>query len=183
MTIVVKCECGTVLKVPEEHAGKRGKCPGCGAILTIPAAEPQAPPPTPQEEVAAAQPETPTPAAPEKSQPAAPTEEAPAPPAPEDKATRTPPTAPPTDPDTALRRLRELEEQIPYTDEDELGSAKELALGLAAVPGLIADAAKDMITRLGKRLDDHAATVGEDDAHLKILREMHAIATTIVESK
>ena len=37
MPITVTCEgCGKTLKVKEELAGKRGKCPACGALLTIP---------------------------------------------------------------------------------------------------------------------------------------------------
>lgn len=56
MTITIKCECGKVLKVADEHAGKRGKCPACGAVLTIPSSG--------QEEAATAAPEpAPTPAA------------------------------------------------------------------------------------------------------------------------
>ncbi|KPJ57728.1 MAG: hypothetical protein AMS16_00925 [Planctomycetes bacterium DG_58] len=163
MPIVVTCECGKVLKVPEEHAGKRGKCPGCGKVITIPTAESQAPP----------SPERVAPAPPE----AQPTPEAPAP---EEKA---PPAPPPTDTASAIQRLKQLEEQIPYTDEDELGVAKELALGLAAIPGLFAEAANDMLTRLKGRLDEHAQTVGEDDPHVKILGEMLSIGTRVVEGK
>ncbi|GIW81826.1 MAG: hypothetical protein KatS3mg105_3633 [Gemmatales bacterium] len=40
MPIRVKCtnrECGKVLTVKDELAGKRGKCPACGKILSIPA--------------------------------------------------------------------------------------------------------------------------------------------------
>src|SRR5262249_29472534 len=39
--IPVKCEsCGRNLKVKDELAGKKGKCPGCGRVLPIPAAAP-----------------------------------------------------------------------------------------------------------------------------------------------
>jgi hypothetical protein len=41
MTMQVKCPngaCGKVLTVQEEYAGKKGKCPGCGNEMTIPAA-------------------------------------------------------------------------------------------------------------------------------------------------
>ncbi len=36
MTIVVNCACGKKLKAPEGGAGRRVKCPGCGAVLTLP---------------------------------------------------------------------------------------------------------------------------------------------------
>lgn len=36
MQIAVRCECGKVLRVGEEHAGKQGKCPGCGRMVHIP---------------------------------------------------------------------------------------------------------------------------------------------------
>ena len=35
MAITVTCQCGKTLKAKDESAGKRAKCPGCGAILTI----------------------------------------------------------------------------------------------------------------------------------------------------
>ena len=36
MPIPVKCECGRSMKVKDELAGKRGKCPSCGTMLLIP---------------------------------------------------------------------------------------------------------------------------------------------------
>lgn len=36
MPIQVVCTCGKVLKVPDNLAGKRGKCPRCGAVMRIP---------------------------------------------------------------------------------------------------------------------------------------------------
>lgn len=36
MSILVKCKCGKQLSVKPEMAGKKGKCPGCGALFTIP---------------------------------------------------------------------------------------------------------------------------------------------------
>lgn len=36
MSISVSCSCGKTLNVKDELAGKRGKCPKCGALLTIP---------------------------------------------------------------------------------------------------------------------------------------------------
>lgn len=39
MTISVTCPCGKQLRAKPEHAGKRAKCPGCGQVLMIPAAE------------------------------------------------------------------------------------------------------------------------------------------------
>lgn len=38
MTIKVRCTCGKSLKAPDNLAGKKGTCPGCGKQLTIPAA-------------------------------------------------------------------------------------------------------------------------------------------------
>jgi hypothetical protein len=37
MSIVVTCTCGKRLQVPDQLAGKRGKCAGCGNVLAIPA--------------------------------------------------------------------------------------------------------------------------------------------------
>jgi cell division protein FtsN len=39
MSIKIKCECGKTLKVSDEHAGKRGKCPSCGNTMLIPKPE------------------------------------------------------------------------------------------------------------------------------------------------
>ncbi len=36
MAIEVQCQCGRMLRVPEEHAGKQGKCPSCGSSVQIP---------------------------------------------------------------------------------------------------------------------------------------------------
>ena len=36
MVITFKCSCGKALKADEQNAGKRAKCPACGAVLTIP---------------------------------------------------------------------------------------------------------------------------------------------------
>lgn len=36
MSILVKCKCGKQLSVKPESAGKKGKCPGCGSLFTIP---------------------------------------------------------------------------------------------------------------------------------------------------
>lgn len=36
-TIDVKCwECGKITKVNAAHAGKKGKCPVCGKVITVP---------------------------------------------------------------------------------------------------------------------------------------------------
>jgi len=41
MAIVVSCgQCGKTLRVPDDAAGKQGKCPHCGALIRIPAPEP-----------------------------------------------------------------------------------------------------------------------------------------------
>ncbi|MDQ7780835.1 MAG: hypothetical protein RDV41_14155, partial [Planctomycetota bacterium] len=36
MAITVSCACGKVMSVPDSLAGKKGKCPGCQAVITIP---------------------------------------------------------------------------------------------------------------------------------------------------
>jgi hypothetical protein len=36
MTLQLVCECGNQLRVPEEHAGRRVKCPRCGASQVVP---------------------------------------------------------------------------------------------------------------------------------------------------
>jgi hypothetical protein len=36
MPISVTCDCGKILKVKEELAGRKGRCPACQAVLTIP---------------------------------------------------------------------------------------------------------------------------------------------------
>src|SRR4051812_10855318 len=50
MPIPVHCACGKTLNVPEKHAGKKGKCPACGAVVDIPSlsAAPPARPPAPR---------------------------------------------------------------------------------------------------------------------------------------
>jgi RsiW-degrading membrane proteinase PrsW (M82 family) len=45
MSIHIVCKCGKQFRVAEEHAGKKGRCPACGEILTIPA-QAAAPSPT-----------------------------------------------------------------------------------------------------------------------------------------
>jgi hypothetical protein len=41
MPITFDCSCGKVLRVPDEHAGKRVKCPACNTVGSVPAPEPQ----------------------------------------------------------------------------------------------------------------------------------------------
>lgn len=49
MPIEFACECGKQLKVADEHAGKRAKCPACKNPVTVPAAElPPVPSPSPE---------------------------------------------------------------------------------------------------------------------------------------
>lgn len=36
MTIRFNCACGTAMEVPDEFAGRRGKCPKCNSIVTVP---------------------------------------------------------------------------------------------------------------------------------------------------
>ena len=55
MSIRVKCKCGAEHAMPDDWAGKRGKCPNCGRILRVPRvrkqpAQAKAPPPEPDEE-------------------------------------------------------------------------------------------------------------------------------------
>ncbi len=42
MPLQIECSCGKRLRVREERAGKRVRCPGCGRALTVPEAEPSA---------------------------------------------------------------------------------------------------------------------------------------------
>lgn len=42
MPIRVQCQCGQSLNVPDQMAGKSGKCPKCSAVIKIPAASPAA---------------------------------------------------------------------------------------------------------------------------------------------
>lgn len=41
MPITFDCACGKTLRVPDQHAGKRVKCPACNGVATVPAAEPE----------------------------------------------------------------------------------------------------------------------------------------------
>ncbi|MCX7047565.1 MAG: hypothetical protein NTX50_19030 [Candidatus Sumerlaeota bacterium] len=48
MTIRFTCDCGKTFRVPDQFAGKTGRCPNCNALKTIPLQALQnAPPPTP----------------------------------------------------------------------------------------------------------------------------------------
>lgn len=40
MPITLNCPCGKSLRVPDEHAGKRVKCPACGGVAAVPKPEP-----------------------------------------------------------------------------------------------------------------------------------------------
>jgi hypothetical protein len=61
MPIPVRCACGKALNAPDALAGKKAKCPGCGAVLSIPAA--QGAPAQPAEKPAAPGPKPATPPA------------------------------------------------------------------------------------------------------------------------
>jgi len=37
--IEIACDCGKRIRVKDEHAGKKGKCPGCGNVVRIPMSE------------------------------------------------------------------------------------------------------------------------------------------------
>jgi hypothetical protein len=39
MPITLSCPCGKILRVADQHVGKRVKCPACQAISTVPAPE------------------------------------------------------------------------------------------------------------------------------------------------
>lgn len=58
MPIAVQCSCGQRLNVPDNLAGKQGKCPKCQQLIRIPAAQPAAPvaatPPAPRASAPAA---------------------------------------------------------------------------------------------------------------------------------
>jgi RsiW-degrading membrane proteinase PrsW (M82 family) len=47
MAILVTCACGKTLRVPDALAGKRGRCPACKTLLTIPDPAAAAPPAEP----------------------------------------------------------------------------------------------------------------------------------------
>ena len=65
MPLLIECACGKKLKVPDELAGKKLKCPGCAKVLTAAAPRPS-PPPVPlddvEEETAVTVPKPPPPA-------------------------------------------------------------------------------------------------------------------------
>ncbi|HAZ62146.1 MAG TPA: hypothetical protein DCZ72_00830 [Armatimonadetes bacterium] len=68
MVVVIECACGAKLKTTAAQAGKSGRCPKCGAIVTIPATPSAEPPPVeaaPQAAVAPATPPPPSAPAPE----------------------------------------------------------------------------------------------------------------------
>ncbi len=50
MPIRIKCSCGKVLRAPDDAAGKKAKCPGCGKVIAIPASEEPVPEEPPAEE-------------------------------------------------------------------------------------------------------------------------------------
>lgn len=66
MPIQIKCDCGKMLRVKDESAGKKVRCPNCQAILTVPQPEPMLVEPDPEEPMAVAV----TAAPPKKSPPA-----------------------------------------------------------------------------------------------------------------
>jgi hypothetical protein len=63
MPITFSCNCGKTLRVPDEHAGRRAKCPACNAVVGVPGPEPVL------EVVEPLKPATPPPGAPAKAQP------------------------------------------------------------------------------------------------------------------
>jgi hypothetical protein len=70
MPIILTCDCGKKLKVNEDKIGKKVKCPGCQAILSVPApAAVEEPVPLPKSSDPAKQDASDEPAAPRKSKP------------------------------------------------------------------------------------------------------------------
>ena len=49
MPITLNCPCGKMLRVPDDSAGKRAKCPACSAVVAIPLPPPP-PAPAPEPE-------------------------------------------------------------------------------------------------------------------------------------
>ena len=49
MPITFNCPCGKTLRVPDDSAGKRAKCPACSAVVAIPLPPPPPTPPAPPE--------------------------------------------------------------------------------------------------------------------------------------
>jgi len=49
MAIEFPCVCGKQLSVPDDAAGRRAKCPRCGAVVNVPGTPPPPPPPPPTE--------------------------------------------------------------------------------------------------------------------------------------
>lgn len=106
----LKCKCGKVLKIKDELAGKRIRCPGCKAAISVPSLakdeapvapepEPSQPPAPPEPSAPPAPPEPPQPPAlPESSQPEA--AEAPEPEAPPEEKKVTTASYPPAMPKT-----------------------------------------------------------------------------------
>jgi hypothetical protein len=41
MPITFNCTCGKTLRVPDETAGRRAKCPACNAVVNVPKPEPE----------------------------------------------------------------------------------------------------------------------------------------------
>jgi len=41
MPILISCACGKKLRVKDESAGKRVRCPGCGGIVAVPPSLPE----------------------------------------------------------------------------------------------------------------------------------------------
>src|SRR5687767_15061553 len=56
MSITWHCECGKSGKVPDDKAGKKGKCPACGRVIQVPLPEP---PPEESDTFELAEPEVP----------------------------------------------------------------------------------------------------------------------------
>jgi hypothetical protein len=44
MPITFSCACGKILRVADEHAGRRVKCPACNSVRSAPTADPSAEP-------------------------------------------------------------------------------------------------------------------------------------------
>ncbi len=153
MPIIVSCKCGKRFRAPDELAGKKAKCSGCGTVLVVLRPEPA---PAPPQRTDAAPPPPSRPAAPRR--PAVKAARSPAPPRP------APPSAPPSLDDAASRRkaaqrfvyLVLLLALIPlalstlHRDEDDFSARLERTV--EANPGLRTDVTKEEFLR---RVPDH----------------------------
>jgi hypothetical protein len=68
--ITLNCPCGKMLRVPDDSAGKRAKCPACSAVVAIPLPPPPPAPPEPEPVFEIEEPPAPAPGLPHTYKPA-----------------------------------------------------------------------------------------------------------------